>query len=156
MDSNIAFLDVEVLEVPSFEGTVIEIKSNLSSQTERVTVNSGVKSLSHAQSNECPGPSCPDADSLQFGNILIGLFTIIVVVLLILICRPARISYPTPSGVSPYAGESPYPDRTASDSAFVTPFNRSDVSPSRRRHSPVFGRRNTPGSSPRGLFSVTQ
>lgn len=109
----------------------------------------------------CPGPSCPNAKSDEFSFAYILIFTVIIAVLVVILCRSNRTSRPIPrSGSSPYGKQSPHPDgsRNPVDSFASSPypFDRSDVSPGRRRQSPIFSRRTTPRSSPRGLFSVTQ
>ena len=160
-----AVLDITLADVSiaAFDDVVIEIKSHLTTQIETINISHSSSRPSpipqFSTGNQCPGPNCPDSniDTLNLRNIWIILFTIIIILLLILLCRQPRRQRPLPKpGVSPYGFQSPYPqDRSQTDTTFATPYSRTDVSPSRRRQSPVLGRR-TPSSSPRGLFSVTQ
>lgn len=145
VNSNIGFL-VAGLYVTKF----IEIRSSINSQTERIAVISGVKSTLRAQfsARNMPRSSCPDLDSLQFWNIFIILFTIFAVILLVWLYWPDCMPCPRPPGVLSYARENPCPDKTTNDSAFATPFYRSDVNWSRRRYSHVLGLINTCGFSP--------
>ena len=161
--SQIAFVHISLADTVSFDEVTIEIKSRLTTQFERINVSyqSSLPSpdTQLPSSNQCPGPACTnDQDGFKFYNIFIILFTILIILLLILLCRPNRRSrHPPRPGASPYVYQSPYPsDSRNSTAPFTTPYNRSDVSPGRRRQSPVLARRATPGSSPRGLFSVTQ
>lgn len=162
-DPTVVYFDISLVDdrVPSFHRVIVELKSALTTQVQPIAVlfSSGI---SQPPGNTCPGPSCPvsQSDDFNFGYILYFLFTIVIALLLILLCRGSRQARPVPRGVSsPYGQQTPYPDgtRTSVDSFAGTPYpyNRSDVSPSRRRPSPISLRRTTPGSSPK-LFSVKQ
>ena len=162
-DPSVTYIDISLVgdNVPSFHRVIVELKSTLTTQVEPIAVSftSGVISAGIVPpSPSCPGPSCPSGKSEEYSlrYLIVILFTILVIIILILVCRR-----PTPPrrGESPYGRHrSPYPDETRSPmTSFATPYPySSDVSPSRRRQSPNLGRRGTPGSSPRGLFSVTQ
>ena len=161
--SQIASVHISLADTMSFDEVTIEIKSRVTTQFERINVSyqSALPSpeTQLPSSNQCPGPACPnDQDSFKFHDIFIILCTIFIILLLILLCRPNRGPRHSPhTGASPYSYQSPYPSDSRNATApFATPYDRSHVSPGRRRQSPVLARRATPGSSPRGLFSVTQ
>ena len=99
---------------------------------------------------QCLGPDCQKSSIFTIYYALLILLTLFIILLLFFVCRPVQ-RIPPPSRTSPYLYQSPHPNRTFMEGNY----SQSDVSPGRRRHSPILGRR-TPGSSPRGLFSVTQ
>ena len=142
----------------------MEIKSRLTSQVDRINVSYQSTRIpispQFSTVNQCPTSDSTngDTEAMSIRNLLIIIFTIFVILLLLLLCRKPRRPRPTVRpGVSPYGHQSPYPNDSRNfTETFSTPYNRSDVGTSRRKQSPVLARRTTPGSSPRGLFSVTQ
>ena len=162
-ESESAFVDISLPDtsIASFSDIIVEIKSRLTSQVARIIVSyQSTRQPISAQFNTVD--QCPTSDSAKEGTDVFSgsLFSIIfftIFVIVFLLCRTPRRPRSSPHpGVSPYAHQSPYPNDSRNTQTFSTPYTRSDVGTSRGRQSPVLARRHTPGSSPRGLFSVTQ
>ncbi|XP_046861323.1 nuclear pore membrane glycoprotein 210-like isoform X1 [Xenia sp. Carnegie-2017] len=149
---NVAYVDISLVDtkISTLDDVTIEINSDLTFQSETVTiVFQSTKPTPAASLNtnnvkeQCLGPDCQKSSIFTLDDALLILLPLFVILWLFFVCRPVQ-RIPPPSRTSPYLYQSPYPNHIFMDDAYC----QCDVSPGRRRHSPILGRR-TPGSSPR-------